>query len=159
MAALRCRYCGRFFRPDARKRGLSKQKTCGRAPCRRANERRRWREWMGRNPGWTAGRQGKIRAWSKAYPDYWRRYRAKHPAYREREGLRMRRRRGRLRRVAKQTLRRQILVDKLLAVKRIRPKTVAKQTVIARRVEALVDVLIWNAGVAKPSLMGRGAGP
>ena len=157
MAAFRCPYCGRFFRPDPRKRGLSPQRTCGGKACRRKNERRRWREWIRRNPGWAAGRRPKVRVWSKVYPDYWRRYRAKHAAYREREAARMRRKRAGLRRVAKQTVRRGILVDKLLTVKAMGPKSVAKQTVMARRVEALVDALIWRERVAKQSLMGQGA--
>lgn len=103
----------------------------------------------------------KVRAWASAYPDYWRRYRAKAGAYRERERRRMQSRRRRLRRVAKQTLTGRILVEKLLAVKRAGVKTVAKQTVIARRVDALVDVLVWKERVAKRSMMaggGRGGG-
>lgn len=158
MAGHRCRYCGRFFRPDPHKRGKSKQKTCGRGPCRRANERRRRREWVARHPGYDAGRRLKIRAWASAYPDYWHRYRAKAGAYRERERQRMRSRRRRLRRVAKQTVIGRILVEKLLAVKRAGPKTVAKQTVMSRRVDALVDALVWKERVAKRSVMA-GGGP
>ena len=159
MAASRCRYCGRFFRPDARKRGRSRQKTCGGEPCRRANERRRWREWMGRNPGYGSGRGQKVRAWSKAYPGYWRRYRAQHPAYREGERLRMRRKRARALRVAKQTVRRKIFVEKLLMVRQIGPKIVAKQTVMARRVDALVEALVWRESVAKQSLIALAPAP
>jgi hypothetical protein len=156
MAVFRCRYCGRFFCPDPRKRGRSKQKTCGRQNCRRKNERRRWREWIRRSPGWTAKRQKKVRDWGTAYPHYWQRYRANSPAYREREKLRMRRKRAGVRRVAKQTLRRDILVEKLLTVKRMGSRSVAKQTVITRRVDALVDALIWKEAVAKQSLIASG---
>ena len=160
MAAFRCRYCGRFFRPDPRKRGgSSRQKSCGQDRCRRERQRRKWQDWAKRHPDYrkSAGGRNKVKGWAKTYPDYWRRYRAEHPAYAQREKQRMSRRRRQLHRVAKQTVRRNILVEKLLAVKRLQPKSVAKQTVIARRVDALVDVLIWKEGDAKPSLIGSGA--
>lgn len=158
MAAHRCRYCGRFFRPHPRKRGGSPQKTCGRDPCRRANERRRLREWIGRNPGYQASRRPKTRAWARAYPDYWRRYRRKHRDYARRDNLRRSAAIRRGRRSAKQTVIREILVEKLLAVKRIRPRCSAKQTVMTRRVDALVDVLVWRERSAKQSVMA-GWGP
>lgn len=158
MAAHRCRPCGRFFRADARKRGKSKQKTCGRTPCRRANDRRRRRDWIGRHPGYEASRRVKQRAWAQAFPGYWRRRRQRDAEYRERERRRMRLKRRRERRVAKQTVIRESLVDKLLAVKHAGRKTVAKQTVLARRVDALVDVLVWKERVAQQRVMAR-AGP
>lgn len=155
MAPFRCRYCGRFFRPDARKRGKSKQKTCGGKACRQANERRRRRDWIGRHPGYESGRRLKQRAWAQAFPSYWRRRRDRDAEYRERERLRMRLKRKRGRRVAKQTVIREILVEKLLAVKRAGRKTVAKQTVMARRVNALVDVLVWKERVAQQRVIGE----
>lgn len=158
MAAHRCRPCGRFFRPDARKRGKSKQKTCGRKACRQANERRRRRDWIGRHPGYEASRRLKQRAWAQAFPGYWRRRRQRDAEYRERERHRMRLKRRRERRVAKQTVMREILVEKLLAVKRTGRKTVAKQTVMARRVDALVDALVWKERVARQRVMAT-AGP
>lgn len=153
MAAFRCRCCGRFFRPDPRKRGRNRQKTCGRQACRRRHKQRNNQSWARRHPGYGKSRKLKIRAWAKAHPDYWQRYRAGQPAYQDRERQRMRSKRSRLRRVAKQAVIGQITVEKLLAVKRIRPKSVAKQAVIARRVDALVDVLIWREAVAKQSLI------
>lgn len=158
MAAFRCRYCGRFFRPDPRKRGRSPQKTCGRKTCRRKHKRRSNQSWARRHPGYGKGRKLKLRAWAKVYPDYWRRYRAAHPAYQEAERRRMRGKRSGLRRVAKQAVIGRITVEKLLAVKRIQPESVAKQAVIARRVDALVDVLIWREAVAKQSLIASGPG-
>jgi hypothetical protein len=158
MAAHRCRPCGRFFRPDVRKRGKSKQKTCGRTACRRANDRCRRRDWIGRHLGYEASRGLKQRSWAQAYPSYWRRRRLRDAAYRERERERMRLKRRRARRAAKQTVMREILVEKLLAVKQKGRKTVAKQTVMARRVDALVDVLVWKERVAQQRVMAR-AGP
>ena len=159
MAANRCRVCGRYFRPDPRKRGWNKQRTCGRDSCRREQSRRKYQDWIKRHPGYQASRRLKIRGWAKAYPEYWRQYRVENPAYQERERQRLRRARRNLGRVAKQTVRAQILVEKLRAVKQLGPKSVAKQTVIARRVNALVDVLIWKESVAKQSLIGGRAGP
>jgi hypothetical protein len=153
-ATFRCRYCGRFFRPDPRKRGRSRQKTCGRQACRQANERRRYAEWIKRHPGYEKTRRLKRQGWAKGYPGYWRRYRREHPEYRQRDNERRRVVKQRARRAAKQTARREILVEKLLAVKRLRPLRSANQTVIARRVEALVDVLVWRERSAKQSLMG-----
>lgn len=158
--AHRCRCCGRFFRPDPRKRkGRNKQRVCGRELCRRTHQRRRKQDWERRHPDRGKSRRLKVRGWAKGYPDYWRRYRAEHPAYRERERLRQRRQRARLRRVAKPTVTREILVEKLLAVKGPTPGRVANPTVIARRMAALVDVLVWRERVAKPDLMGKGASP
>ena len=153
MAAFRCRYGGRFFRPDPRKRGGNREKTWGGEGCRREHRRRSNQSWAKRHTDYGKSRRLKVRGWAKAYPDYWQRYRAGQPAYQERERQRMRSKRNRLRRVAKQAVIGQITVEKLLAVKRIRLKSVAKQAVIARRVDALVDVLIWREAVAKQSLI------
>lgn len=159
MAAFRCRYCGRFFRPDLRKRaGPNRQKTCGRDPCRLVHQRRKKQDWEKRHPGRGKSRRLKVQAWAKTYPDYWRCYRAGRPLYREREKLRLRRRRARLRRVAKPTVIRETLVEKLLAVKRVGSKSVAKPTVTARRVDALVDALVWRERVAKQKVMAPGWG-
>ncbi|MFA6318983.1 MAG: hypothetical protein WC943_16355 [Elusimicrobiota bacterium] len=149
MASFRCRYCGRFFRPDPRKRGKSKQKTCGSQACRRMHQKRKRQDWVKRHPGYDASRRLKIQGWSKAYPDYWQRYRRAHPDYVEQDNLRRWKAHRKVRCAAKQTVRRQILVEKLLAVKVQRPKTAAKQTVIARRHNALVDLLVWNEQAAK----------
>lgn len=147
MAASRCRYCGRFFRPDPHQGW--RQRNCGRAPCRRAHKSRRNRDWWGRHPSYDQSRRLKLRAWAASYPCYWRRYRAKQAAYRERERQRMRRRRAGLRRVAKQAASRQIAVERLLAARGPERKTVAKQAALSRRVEGLFGFLLWKEGVAK----------
>ena len=159
MAANRCRVCGQYFRPDPRKRGWNKQKTCARERCRLIQQRRKYQDWIKRHPGYQASRRLKVRGWAKAYPDYWQRYRRGHPGYVERDNRRRLAAKGRARRSAKQTVRRRILVEKLLAVKALEPERSAKQTVIARRVDALVDVLIWQHGSAKQSVIGPEAGP
>jgi hypothetical protein len=55
-----------------------------------------------RHPWHRPQRRIKIRAWAKAYPDYWRHYRAAHPDYRQRESRRTAAKRRRARGVAKQ---------------------------------------------------------
>jgi len=156
MAVFRCRYCGRFFRPDPRKRGRSPQKTCGRAACRRTHQRRKYQSWAKRHPDYGKSRRLKVQAWAKAHPSYWQRYRRLHREYALRDNRRRRQAARRALRSAKQTVISNILVEKLLAVKRIRPKRSAKQTVIARRVDALVDALVWREGSAKQSLIASG---
>ena len=91
MAQLRCPYCGRFFRPDPRKCGRSRQKTCGRKPCRQAHQRRKYRNWIKRHPGYEKTRKLKQRAWAKGYPDYWRLYRRNNPGYAHRDNKRLER--------------------------------------------------------------------
>jgi hypothetical protein len=156
MASFRCRYCGRCFRPDPRKRGRSPQKTCGREACRRKHQRRKNVEWRKRHPGYGKSRCAKTRAWAKAYPDYWKRYRSEHPEYARRDNRRRVAAKKRARRSAKQTVISQKLVEKLLAVKEIGPERSAKQTVMARRVEALVEALVWKERAAKQSLIALG---
>ena len=160
MTASRCRCCGRFFRPDPRKRGgASKQRTCGRRACRKTQQRRKYQDWIRRNPGYGKTRRLKVRGWAKAYPDYWRGYRRKNRSYAQRDNERRRKAKRAALRAAKQTVIREILVEKLLTVKARGPGKAAKQTVIDRRVDALVDVLVWEARSAKQSLIGAGACP
>ncbi len=159
MPSFRCRYCGRFFRPDPRKRGRSRQKTCGREACRRKHQRRKNAAWAKRHAGYGKSRRVKTRAWAKAYPDYWKRYRREHPEYARRDNRRRVGAKKRARRSAKQTVIREKLVEKLLAVREIGVKRSAKQTVMARRVEALVEALVWKERAAKQEGMGMGAAP
>jgi hypothetical protein len=86
----------------------------------------------------------KIRGWAKAYPTYWKRYRAEHPDYAERERRRMRRKRRRAVRVAKRDARRLLAVEKLAAIVAATPKTVAKRDACDRRVDKVLDFLIWK---------------
>jgi hypothetical protein len=106
MKASRCRFCHRQYYPNPRAARFKKlrkaQQSCGRKACRRARQRQNYRGWIVRNPGHRGERRIKIRAWAKAYPDYWCYYRANAPAYRQRECQRMVATRRTLRRVAKQ---------------------------------------------------------
>lgn len=77
----RCRYCGRWFRPYARK-GKT-QKTCGDEECRRRHKRAWERLWKRGSETWRQSRRKKVREWAKGQ-DYWRQWRAEHPDYVER---------------------------------------------------------------------------
>ena len=106
MKARRCRFCHRLYPPDphvARFKKLRKpQKSCGRKACRRARQRQNYSGWIVRHPWHRPQRRIKISAWAKAFPDYWRHYRATHQDYRRRERRRMAAKRRRTKNVAKQ---------------------------------------------------------
>lgn len=157
MARPRCHCCGQFFKPYPQQG--ARQKTCGQPSCRQIRQRRKYQDWIKRHPWHRAERKTKVQGWAKAYPDYWRQYRAGHSEYQERERSRMKGKRGRARRVAKQTAWSRIAVEKLRVVRRMGPKTVAKQTAWARRVNGIVDFLWWKETVAKQRPIEAGVGP
>jgi hypothetical protein len=87
MAKKLCLFCPAMFEPYA---PLAKrQRVCEDPECRRrlkrmleaALLRRRSAEWRKERNKW-------VREWSKAYPDYWRRYRKGHLAYVRRDNSR-----------------------------------------------------------------------
>jgi hypothetical protein len=143
----RCVVCHRWYEPDPRIG--EDQLACGREECRKERKAEYDREWRKSNPGYGSGQKVKQQAWAKANPNYWRHYRKTHPDYVERERERMRSRREGLKSVAKQVLIRQIAVEKLRSIEAQAPKTVAKQVLIHRRMDGIVDYLFWKEGVAK----------
>jgi hypothetical protein len=156
MARKCCLCCGRWYRPDPRAARV--QKACVRSACRAERRRRKQRSWLKRHPGYGSSRSLKVRAWAATYPDYWRRYRREHADYVERDNRRRRTSRRQVERAAKQTEIAEIVVEKLRMVRAEGPKSAAKQTGIARRVDALVEVLIWKEIAAKQSGIERRAG-
>lgn len=146
-----CRYCGRKFRPDPRT--ASFQKACSQAKCKKARQRQNHRAWVARHPNHDSDRAQEKRVWSKVYPRYWRRYRARSPAYQDREKRRMAAKRRRERRVANQITRRKIAVEKLRKIESQGAKTVANQITMARRVDEVVQFLFWKEGVANQKNM------
>lgn len=145
MAKKRCTFCGKWYIPNPHTAKI--QKVCGDPACRRARKRDADKAWLARNPGWTAGRRIKTRQWSREYPRYWRRYRSANPEYRRRERERMARNRAVC--VAKQDALRQNPVGYLREIRRIVPKTVAKQDASARQLDGVLDYLTVCACVAK----------
>ena len=59
----RCKYCGRFFKPDIRL-GV-RQKSCGRELCNRKRKKESQRSWCNRNPDYFKGRYSNTREWRK----------------------------------------------------------------------------------------------
>lgn len=45
----RCKYCGRYFRPD--RRAVRRQKACQRQECKRQRKKEAQKNWIARNPG------------------------------------------------------------------------------------------------------------
>lgn len=145
-----CRYCHRQFRPDPRI-GQA-QKICSRKVCQRARKRAKLRRWRSLHPDRAQSPAVKVRAWAKAYPNYWRQYRQGHSAYYQQDLARRRNVYRRSRFSAKETLIDDISRRKLEALKSLQPPNPsAKETPIHRRVEVVVDYLVWKARSAKES--------
>jgi len=136
----RCSICGRWYRPDPRTRGH--QVSCGQASCRKERKRRANKSWQIRHPGYDTSRQAKKRDWAQAYPDYWRQYREKHPAYAARDNKRRRERWERAQNAANQDAIAKISVEQLASIPRYEPPTAANQDMMDRRVDMVVDCLL-----------------
>lgn len=135
----RCPYCSRSFRPDRRARV---QTCCGRAACQRARKRQNLRHWRSLHPGHADRYQAKERAWAKAYPDYWRDYRKRHPEYVAHDGQRRAASLKRTRCSANETEMRQIVVEKLRVLDQLEPPVCsANETGFLRRVSAIEECL------------------
>ena len=145
MSEKRCPYCAQHYEPYAR--AVERQKHCGGSACRRKHKRARDRAWRNKDAEWRQARQVKVRDWARER-QYWQCWRAKHPEYRSREALRMRGKRAEA--VAKQEVLRS---DPVGYLKRIRygPQMsgVAKQDVLARRLDEVLEYLIVRERVAK----------
>ena len=59
--AKRCEYCGRYFIPDTRVG--KRQKSCGRAECKRKRKQDAQRAWSLKNPGYFNGRYPYVKEW------------------------------------------------------------------------------------------------
>ena len=150
----RCVYCGKSYRPDPRT--ATEQKACQRNACRRERQRRAYQAWAARNRDYDSARRGNIRSWAKDYPDYWKRYRQTHPAYRERN-RRQTRERLRVARAmfAKQNAIQQDPVGYLEGLKR--DPLFAKQNAMARPVEGILTYLVTQKMFAKQNTIGTGS--
>jgi hypothetical protein len=145
-----CRYCRRRFRPNPRIGEA--QKVCSRKVCQRARKRAKLRHWLALHPDRAQSPPAKVHAWAEAYPDYWRQYRKGHPAYYQQDLARRRKAYRRSLFSAKETLIDDISRRKLEALEALQPPNPsAKETPIHRRVEVVVDYLVWKARSAKES--------
>ena len=145
MSEKRCPYCARHYEPYAR--AVERQKHCGLSECRRQHKRARDRACRSNDAEWRQARQVKVREWARER-QYWQRWRSKHPEYRSREALRMRRKRAEA--VAKQEVLRSDPVGYLKRIRYGHQMTgVAKQDVLARRLDEVLEYLIVRERVAK----------
>lgn len=73
-----CRCCGRLF---TRRANVPDQQYCSRRICQNAR-RQRWRKQkLASDPDYRANQYDAQRRWCEKNPDYWKHYRASHPAY------------------------------------------------------------------------------
>jgi hypothetical protein len=59
----KCLFCGQYFTPD--RRVGDRQKSCGRACCRKARKKAAQDTWTEKNPGYFRGRYPYVKAWRK----------------------------------------------------------------------------------------------
>lgn len=141
----KCRCCRQQFRPRP---NTPKQKTCSRRHCQKSRHRKDCVAWRKKNPTYDHRWRSKKRGWAKAYPDYWRYYRAAHPAYRQRDNARRRQARRHRLSAANQDAWRKIAVEKLRAIAEIVPGRAANQNAYDRRVDKVLDFLAWKEDAA-----------
>ena len=157
-----CRYCGRLFRPDPRIGAA--QKVCGREACQSERRRATLRLWRVLHPENVKIHAQRGRAWAKANPAYWRDYRRDHPVYYQQDLFRRRQayRKTHARSSANEIAIADISRRKLAALEALLPPNLsANETSIDRRVELVVDYLVWKARSAKEVYMevtGPGSG-
>ena len=87
IAKKRCEICHQWFSPHPR---APHQRCCFDPACRKERKAKAKKAWRGKTPDYGKGRQSKVCAWAKQYPDYWRNYRQEHPDYVNAERRRMR---------------------------------------------------------------------
>lgn len=146
----RCSICSRWYRPD--KRTQQHQTCCRKASCRKKRKARANKSWRTRHPGYDQSRKLKKRDWAQKN-DYWRRYRHKHPAYCDRDNRRRKASRNRLQNAANQDAIRKISVDKLKSIPPCEPEYAANQDMMDRRVDKLVNYLLWKEHAANQNSM------
>jgi hypothetical protein len=102
MGERRCRYCQRVFQPS---KFQPRQAVCGGDECQRKRRTDYHRNKIASDPEYRGVCQDSPRKWRARNPDYWRRYREKHPATSEhnRQQQKLRDRRRKLRILANNT--------------------------------------------------------
>lgn len=151
IAKKRCEYCHEWYTPHPRTARF--QCSCAKPDCHKKRSTSAVRRWWERNPGYNKGRGPKIKAWAKAYPDYWRKYRKKHPDYAKKERGRRRSAHQKVKNAAKQNAIARISLEKLESIRSLEPISAAKQNVIHRRVDSILDFLFWKEAAAKQDVI------
>jgi len=147
----RCEFCHEWFTPYPR--SVKSQRSCTKLACRKQRRNSAVRDWRRRNPDGSKGRAGKIRAWAKNYPNYWRQYRRKHPEYTSKDNKRRGSARQKVKNAAKRNGLSQISLEKLESIREIKPFCAAKRNGLSRRVEGILDYLFWKEFSAKQNEM------
>jgi hypothetical protein len=80
----RCAHCRRRFVPHPR---VKTQRFCANKACQRARKAQWQREKMATDPDDQANQRDAQQAWQHRHPGYWRQYRLRRAAYRERNRL------------------------------------------------------------------------
>jgi hypothetical protein len=80
----RCAHCRRRFVPHPR---VKTQRFCANKACQRARKAQWQREKMATDPDYQANQRDAQQAWQHRHPGYWRQYRLRRAAYRERNRL------------------------------------------------------------------------
>lgn len=138
----RCVHCRRWFPPDPRT--AASQKFCPAPECRRQSRLSSHRRWWGANGReCDHARAAKRRAWATGYQS---RYRAEHLDYVARDNARRRKARQAAHRAVNQDMRRRISVGKLRDIQALEPENAVNQDIIHRRVDGLLDYLLWKEG-------------
>jgi hypothetical protein len=138
----RCTHCHDWFRPDPR--CIKGQKFCSKPECRRQSRlesHRRWWEKNGRELD--EARASKHREWARK-TDYQRTYRLEHPEYVQQDNERRRRAHEALRSAVNQDMRREMSVGKLRDIQALSDGDAVYQDMILRRVDGIVDYLLWK---------------
>ena len=148
----RCLYCKTLFVPNPRT--AKAQKACSRTACRRERQRQAYQAWAVCNRDYDSARRGNIRRWAKGFPDYWKRYRQTHPAYRERNRRRTRERlRAKRAMFAKQNA---IRLDPVGYLEGLRGTPMfAKQNAITPPIEGILTYLVTREVFAKQNDIER----
>jgi hypothetical protein len=137
----RCLVCRCWFEPRAQTPG---QKTCSRSPCQKKRHRNACAAWRQNNPTYDLTRNGKKRIWARAFPDYWRRYRAEHPDYCQRDNARRAQACREASFSANQDAWRQMTVERLQGLQASIVSSSANQDACHRRMKAVIDFLVWK---------------
>jgi len=142
----RCEICHKWFLPDPRT--YRTQRCCSNSECRKKRKAKTDKNWRDNNPGYDKSRKEKKRKWAKAYPDYWQKYRKEHPDYVKKDNKRRSNRYKKEKISANQVMIREKSVEKLKSIQKIKPYSSANQVVIHRRVEGILEYLIWKESSA-----------
>ncbi len=138
----RCSFCRRWYQPDPRT--YKEQLACKKAACRKQRRAQANRSYHIRHPRRNENWKLKVRDWARAYPYYWRQYRKNHPDYCIRDNLRRELSAKRSSFSAKTDAMRQMSVEKLLSTQKTEVGYSAKDDAINRRVDGIVDYLLWT---------------